>query len=312
MPNVQDIHVDAALTNLSVASMNPMDAFIADKVFKKIPSKYRSDKYYVYDQSFLLRSEAQERGSKTLAPIRDHGISNTTFTCKWYSIGELVGWDEIDNADPIIDPIADAVDVVTQDIMLQREKLFASTALTTSVWATDYDVTTTGTAWDAAAADILGDVDTGKQTVATGTGIPEDLLSGVMTADVWNVVKRDADILSGFGGGDSSKKIATVDHVRQLMGLKELHIMRAVENSAIEGAAASYARVKAEAMLIYFSPDAPGKKKAAAGYNFVHKDIEISRFARNEYRADQVEANSYYVPKVVMTTAGYYLYNQLT
>ncbi len=46
-PTASDVHVDAVLTNLSVAYIQEQDAYIATKVFPVIPVDKKSDKYYV-------------------------------------------------------------------------------------------------------------------------------------------------------------------------------------------------------------------------------------------------------------------------
>ena len=45
-PTLNDVHVDAILTNISVAYMQDRDNFIADKVFPVIPVDKKSDKFF--------------------------------------------------------------------------------------------------------------------------------------------------------------------------------------------------------------------------------------------------------------------------
>lgn len=309
MPNISDIHVDATLTNLSIASKNPMDVFIADKVFPQVSVSKKTDKYFVYDQSYLLRSEAQLRADKTASAIRDHGVTTATYTAEKYSISELVSDDERRNADPAIDPDADATMIVTHDLMLKKEQLFAATALATSVWSNDVAAAAT---WDNASAAILADIDTAKRTITDATGIPGSMLSVVLPGDSWDAAKRDADILAGFGGGDASKAVATVDHVRAVMGVKNLFIMEAVANSAIEGATASYAAVKTDVALVLYVPDNASLRQASAGYTFSWIDMQIKRWREEKLESDQIEGNMAFDQKVTMAAAGYLITNTRT
>ena len=45
-PNVNNVHIDAILTNISVAYMQKSENFIADKVFPVVTVDKKSDKYF--------------------------------------------------------------------------------------------------------------------------------------------------------------------------------------------------------------------------------------------------------------------------
>ena len=47
MPEVSQVHIDAALTNVSVAYRNP--DYIADIIAPQVAVRKQSDKYYIYD-----------------------------------------------------------------------------------------------------------------------------------------------------------------------------------------------------------------------------------------------------------------------
>ncbi len=46
-PNQSALHVDALLTNVSIATMQKSDGFVANKVFPDIPVDKQSNKYAV-------------------------------------------------------------------------------------------------------------------------------------------------------------------------------------------------------------------------------------------------------------------------
>ena len=64
-PNINSVHVDAILTNISVAYLQNQDNFIADKVFPVIPVDKKSDKYFTYTKNDWFRDEAQRRAPGT-------------------------------------------------------------------------------------------------------------------------------------------------------------------------------------------------------------------------------------------------------
>ena len=60
-PTPSDVHVDAILTNISVAYIQDQNYFIANKVFPSIPVEKQSDKYFKYTKGDWFRDEAAVR-----------------------------------------------------------------------------------------------------------------------------------------------------------------------------------------------------------------------------------------------------------
>ena len=50
-PHVNNVHVDAILTNISVAYMQKADNYIADKVFPVVAVDKKSDKFFKYTKN---------------------------------------------------------------------------------------------------------------------------------------------------------------------------------------------------------------------------------------------------------------------
>lgn len=307
-PDLSDIHVDAVLTNVSIASMNEMDMFVADKVFPRVPVSKTSDKYFIYDQSFLMRSEAKPRADGTPAAIRGHGVTTGTYTTTAYAVKEKVTWKERDEADPGIDPDRDATDIVTHDLMLKKENVFLDAFLTTSVW-TDQTITTK---WDQASSTPITDIDTGVQTIKNKLGKGGRFITLLLAGAVWNVLKRHADILNAFGGGNSSLKIATTQMVADLLGIKQVIIADAAENTGIEGGTAAYSEVAGTHGLLIYTPDRPGPKTPSGGYTFDYTTMEIRRYSDDEIKADWIEGEIEFAHELTMAAAGVLLNDPIT
>ena len=60
-PTLSDVHVNAALTDISVAYIQNNENFIADKVFPMVPVVHKSDVYYVFSKDDFLRDDVQPR-----------------------------------------------------------------------------------------------------------------------------------------------------------------------------------------------------------------------------------------------------------
>ena len=70
-PNVNNVHIDAILTNISVAYLQNTANFIADKVFPVIPVDKKSDLYFKYTKEDWFRDEAQRRAVLPPERLRD-------------------------------------------------------------------------------------------------------------------------------------------------------------------------------------------------------------------------------------------------
>lgn len=82
-PTAGDVHVNAPLTNISIAYMQKAEMFIADKVFPMVPVQKQSDRYFVYPKGAWFRSEAKERAPGTESAGSGFEIDNTpTYYCK--------------------------------------------------------------------------------------------------------------------------------------------------------------------------------------------------------------------------------------
>ena len=79
-PTLSDIHVDRALTDLSVRYTQSADMFIASKVFPQVRVPNRSDVYYVYDRSYWYKSDAQLRGPGTESAGSGYAVSTDSFS----------------------------------------------------------------------------------------------------------------------------------------------------------------------------------------------------------------------------------------
>ena len=63
MPDISMVHVDQALTNVSIAYQNAQ--FVADDVFPTIPVAKQSNKYFIYSKDrFRIVDDARRPGTR--------------------------------------------------------------------------------------------------------------------------------------------------------------------------------------------------------------------------------------------------------
>jgi hypothetical protein len=269
-PGPGDVHVDAALTDVSVANFQAPGNFVWRQFAPIIGSPSRSNRYYVFAREDLLRSEAIARAPGAEAPVRTYGLSDSPFDCQPLAVALDVDRQTRANADPALDPEQDAAAVGAQDLNIALERALASAYFGASAWGTtatggtDYPVS--GTAkWSDAASSPIEDIASASYTILSNTGfLPNTLLLG---AQSWySGLMHHPDIIGRLP--DNAPKMATEAFLAQLLGLDRVLISRAAYNSAAEGATASYAMALTDgAVLAYVAPN-PGLRTPSAAYAF--------------------------------------------
>ena len=78
-PTGSDIHIDAALSSISVGYKN--SGYIADSIFPFVRSDKQSDKYYVWTKDFWFRNYVQRRAPGSQYPEGALEVSNVAFFC---------------------------------------------------------------------------------------------------------------------------------------------------------------------------------------------------------------------------------------
>ena len=84
-PTVSDVHVDAILTNMSVAYMQEAYAFVASRAFPQVSVQKQSDKYFTYSQADFFRDQVQLRADGTQSAGTGYSLSTATYSAEVYA-----------------------------------------------------------------------------------------------------------------------------------------------------------------------------------------------------------------------------------
>ena len=307
-PTANDVHVDAILTNISVAYIQDQNAYVASKVFPTIPVEKQSDKYFIYTKADWFRDEAQLRAPATESAGSGYNLSTATYSASVYAFHKDVDDQVRANSDNPLNPDRDATTFVTQRMLLRQEIQWASEFFTTSVWATD--LTPTNLWNDYTASDPIGDVETAKATILTSTGyLPNTMVMGY---DVFRQLRNHPDIVDRVKY--TSANDVTEDILARFFGVERILVARAVKNTALEGASASMASIVGKNAALYYVAPSAGVLTPSAGYQFAWRgvsdgmgaNIGITRFRMPELRADRIEAQMAWDNKVIASDLGYF------
>lgn len=298
-PTYQQIHTDVPLTNISIAYQP--GTFIAQQVFPNVPVQKTSGKYFIYTKADWLRREADVRAPGTRAARADYGLSSSTYVCVERAIAKGVPDEIVANADAPLNPLADATRWATNQVLLELEYDVANTAFSTG-WAAS---ATPSPLWSNDTADILGDVETGLNTVVGAIGMEAN--TGVMGRGLWRYVKQHPEIVDRikYGAGPNSPAVVTLNAVAALFGIDKLLIGSSIVDSAMENATASLGYVWGNHMLLAYVAPSPALLVASAGYTFTEKQREVERFREDQEHQDVVSVRMGWDVVLTATDAGY-------
>jgi hypothetical protein len=310
-PTTNDVHVDAILTNISVAYIQDQGNFIANRVFPSLPVEKQSDKYFKYTKGDWFRDEAQLRAPATESAGSGYSLSTDTYSTSVYAFHKDVDDQVRANADNPLNPDRDATTFVTQRMLLRQEIDWNTNYFTTGIWDTDVVGGTDFTVWsNYVSSDPIEDIETGKSTMLTNTGFMPNTL--VLGYDVFRQLRHHPDIVDRIKY--TSSEVPAEGILGRLFGVDRVLVTRGIKNSGAEGAADSFAQIHGKNAALYYVAPSPGLLTPSAGYQFTWRgvsdgmgqNIGISRFRLPELRSDRIEAQMAWDFKVVSTDLGYF------
>lgn len=275
-PTPGDVHVNAPLTNISVAFFQDANNFVASKVFPNIPVDKQSNVYYQYDRSFFNRSEMEARAvSSETAKIGYELLPPGTYNAKVYGIHIDIDDQTRANADGPINLDRDATQLLAAQAMLNKEKIFSSSFMATGKWSVDI----TGVAsapsgtqalqWSLANSTPIEDVRAGKQSVLQNTGMEPNTL--VMGKQVYDKLIDHPDIVDRVKysvATSANPSMANMNTLTQLFEVDRILVMKGIQNTAKEGQTQSNSFFGGKVALLAYVPPSPGLLTPSAGYTF--------------------------------------------
>lgn len=310
-PTASDVHVNAPLTSISVAWQQDDREFIADDVFPVVPVRHQGNRYYVYNRDNWFRAQAEKRGVSRESAGSGFTVDNTpTYFADVYAFHKDVDDQIRANQDAVIDLDRDATEFVTRDLKLKKELTWAAKFFTTGVWTgstTGTDITP-GILWDAGGSNPIEDIRAQLLSTKRRTGFRASKV--VMGEEVWNVLQDHPDFLSRIQYTQTA--IVTTGLLAAVLGVDDVMIAGAVQNTAIEGAAEDMQFIFGKNLLVVYAPPRAGLMTPSGGYTFAWTGLfgagalgtRIMRFRMEHLKSDRVEGEMSYDQKVVASEMG--------
>lgn len=320
-PTPGDVHVNAPLTNISVAYIQDASRFVAARVFPNIPVAKQSDRYFTYDRGDFNRDEMRERAPGTESEGSGYNVDNTpTYYTPVYAFHRDIPDQVRSNADAPLNLDTEATIYVTQKALIKREKLWADGYFKPGIWTFDMAGVASSPGagqflkWSDAASTPIEDIRAGKRAIAEETGFEPNTL--VLGRPVFDALVDHPDIIDRvkYGQTPGSPAMVSRQALASLFEVERIEVMNAISNTAKEGAAANHSFIGGNNALLSYSAPTPGIMTASAGYTFSWtghlgagaEGNRIKRFRMEHLASDRVEIEMAWATKVVAPDLGYF------
>jgi hypothetical protein len=318
------VHIDAPLSNLTLAYAQSQDNFIADKVFPTVGVDKQSDYYYTYDRDNMNRSgDVKKLAPRTEVERIGMSISNTTYTADVYGLGMDFDEQTLANEDTALDIRSAGAQTLVNRLLIHREKQFASNFFA-DVWGSSLvgAASPTGSEilqWNDASSTPIQDVTSASRTIQLKSGgfRPNTMVVG---REVYDELVNNPAILARLNGGATVTNTALVTKAKlaEIFEVENFYVMEAVENTAADGATESNSFIGGKAALLCYTPSSAGLMTPAAGLTFAWNNmpgvnnlgITVESFSdealRRQQIAEMIQVKMAYDMKVVGADLGLY------
>jgi len=314
-PTQGSVHVNAPLTNISVAYIQSQADFVADKAFPIIPVDKQSDIYWLYTKNDWFRDEAQQRAAGTESAGGGYSVdSSNTYYCKVYAFHKDVPDQVRANADAALDVDRDATMFVTQRLLIRREKEWHDKYFAAGKGWKDY----TGVAgvpaanqfkqWsDFTSSDPVNDIKVARMYIKTLTGFRPNTL--VLQEEVFETLKLHPDIIDRYKY--TTAQVITADMLAKLFEVDRILVSGGVYATNNEGVTGAYSFIASKGALLCYSAPNPGLLTPSAGYTFAWKGLSgmgystaIKNFRMEHLESDRIEGQAAFDCKIVAADLG--------
>ncbi len=331
-PTLSDVHVNIALTNMSVAFFQEEEGFVADRVFPIIPVSQASDVYYIYTRADFNRNTMKKRAPGSESAGSGFNLSTAPYTADVWSLHKDIPDQIRANADSVLTPDMEATRFLATQALISREIVWVNTYFTTGLWTSGVvgilnsgpPVTDVSVCYwnDYVNSTPILDIRRMKRRVqiASGGFRPNKF---VVSRSVYDVLIDHPTIITRLNAGQTwkvggnSPAMGNQQLLAQIFEVDEVLIADGIQNTAVEGGVESNSFIMGNNALLVYTPPAPGIQVAAAGYTFAWTGLFGSTALGNRLKSfympwlesTRTEIDAAYAQKLVSADLGGFFSN---
>lgn len=275
MIDVSQMITRTGLEQASVRYANERTDFIADEVFTPIYVNKRQTKVYQYDTS-NMREVITEKDTKAEADKVDYTVATASRDLVPHKLsGEIDPADEAD-ADIVVANITqDVSETVMERLLIRRERLMATLALTASNYpAANTATLAAGSTWLDAGGDPEGNSATARTaTKNSSTKLPN---AAAMSWDTVEKLRSAPYFIDRMKY--TSATVPSVDKFKEMlrdwMGVQFLHVCGAQSNTNVEGnSTQTLGNIWDDSILFYVKNPTPSPRQVRYGAMYLRNQL---------------------------------------
>ncbi len=268
MITANQVHVDEALANISIAYDNP-DLVFQKEVFPVVPVDKQSDVFFKFSKQHFRQYPDSKRPGADVNEIPIDLDARGYFFCDGHAL-DYPQPDEIQaNADPGADLDIEVTLKVTEAIRLNEEINGAAIITTANI---TQNTTLSGTSqWsDFANSDPFLAIDQKKTVIRQSTGLPPKEYKLLMSEYTYLTVRNHPKLIDRVkytqAGG---RKPLTEDELAEAFGVAKVVVAGGMKQNTPEGRTDSLTYIWGKNVLMFYAAARPSKRQATLGYTFV-------------------------------------------
>lgn len=319
-PAPGDVHVNQPLSNIVTAYLQNPAHFVASNVFANVPTSKQSDIYYKFDRSYFNRSEMGLRAPGAESRGANFSVNTSDpFYCAVSAVHVDIPEQVRENTDSVINLDRAIAEFLARQALIYKEKIWASKYFKSGVWGTDKDVN-----WSGNSDDPIVNIRAGRTTVLQNTGYEPNIL--VLGKKVYDVLADNPDIIARVDSGQTAGLPAMAGSNRILEAMKalfevdEIYVMKAIQNTGVEGAAESSSFIGGDHALLAYKAPIPTIMMPSAGYTFNWTGFggagpagsRIRKFYLDKENSDRYEIEMAFDCSLVASDLGYFFPNAIS
>jgi len=331
LPVGSDLYVSPLLSNALIAYIQSAEDFVTD-IFPTIPVDYPTGPIMRYNRADWYRNTAKPRAPGTesvgVGWRADHSLS---WNAQVYAEHSDIADQTRSSAQPPVNLDRDVTELLGQQLLLQRQNLFATEYWNTTAWTWNWIGNSTGSTtstggdfvyWDdyltagsSYTSNPLGNMDTARTLIKKNTGFwPNTMVVGVPVYMALRqhpqVIDRIKYVMRAFPNMTNSQDIFAA-----AFDVQKFQIAGVVQTTSIEGVPTvdeTYDFVLGNDILLAYAAPNPGILTPSAGYTFSWRGFSgmtqvgaiIKKFRMEELESDRIEAKLAYGLNVIEPALG--------
>ena len=303
MPSLNQLHVDEALTQISIAYRN--QAFVAEEVLPVVPVMKKNDVFFKFSkQHFRAYKDAYAAGQRA-QQIEVDLDARGFYMADGHALEDSITDDEREQADPSAQIEIEKTEKLTNIIALNEEINLFNNILTTTNIAQNTTLSGTSKWSDYVNSDPVSVVLAARRSVQQQIGdFPNYLLLSQAVLDTLANHPRILDRVKYTANG--ARNQLDEQDLARVFKVDKVLVSAAIYQTSNEGEADSLGYLMGNNALLFYRPPRPGLRVPSLGYTFFWaKRSGVLRWRELSLESDFLRVKKYYAQQLVAPNAAY-------